>query len=87
MLFFRISLFITVAFLCTTGWWAAIVPAALWYSFQFDGYELIVLGALTDIHFGSLSAVPYTTLLCMGVVYGVGWLKPRLMVYTRNTNV
>lgn len=87
MLFFRVALFATIAFLCTTGWWVAIVPAAVWYCFVFDGYELIVLGALADIHFGSLGSVPYLTLLFIIVVVVVGWLKPRLMVYTTKTNV
>lgn len=87
MLFFRILLFVTVAFLCTTGWWFAIVPAAMWYSFQFDGYELVIMGALTDIHYGSVTAAPYMTLLLITVVLVAGWLKPRLMVYTTSTNV
>lgn len=87
MLFFRILLFITVAFLCTTGWWLAILPAAIWYSFQFDGYELVLLGALTDIHYGAATIMPYTTLYFILIVLAVGWLKPRLMVYTTSTNV
>ena len=82
MLFFRIILFITIAFLATTGWWLAIVPVAVWYCFQFDGYELIVLGALTDLHYGLFLQIPYITLVFIAVVVMVGWIKPRLMVYT-----
>lgn len=87
MLLYRFLLFVTLAFLCTTGWWWAILPVAAWYVYVFDGYELLLLGALTDIHYGAASLIPYMTLLLTAVVVLGNWIKPRLMVYTTDTNV
>jgi len=87
MIVFRVILFFTTAFICTTGWWLVLIPIALWYSYQFYGYELIVLGALADIHFGANVVLPHLTLLFLAATLAGNWIKCWLMVYTTVTNV
>ena len=57
--------------------------AAVAYLVCYSGFELIVLAALFDGYHGGFMSVPYVTLWTTGLVVAAEWLRPRLVLYTR----
>ncbi|MEZ4104523.1 MAG: hypothetical protein R3B60_04555 [Candidatus Paceibacterota bacterium] len=83
----RIFIFLLIASLSISPWYFFAVPFVIWYLFNFSGYELIILAILIDGYFGAFYNFPYLSVGVLVVVFLVDFIKPSLLMYTKNNEV
>lgn len=75
---FRIICFSIIALVWYFNVLLVAVPLSIWYAYQYQSYEIIILGVVIDIYFMAFSSLPYYTLGAVGLVCGMQILKPFL---------
>lgn len=75
---FRIIFFSIIALMWYFNVLLVAVPLTVWYVYQYQSYELIILGAVIDVYFMTFGTLPYYTLGAVGLVWGMQILKPFL---------
>lgn len=58
------------------------IPLALLYIFFFRGFELVIAAILIDGYFQAFYSFPWLSILTIGVVFLMDFIKPQLLMYT-----
>lgn len=57
------------------------LPIVFWYTLRWYTPEVIILGFIIDIFFGSVNALPYYTIAAFLMVISAEFAKASLMIY------
>lgn len=78
----RFVVFLTLIVLVTMLPWYLMLFLVIGYGLYWNApYELIFLGLLVDVYFGTTSMIPCYTLGVCAFLLALEWLKPRLLIY------
>ena len=58
------------------------VPGAILYIFFFRGFELVIAAILIDGYFQAFYSFPWLSVLTVGAVFVMDFIKPQLLMYT-----
>lgn len=83
-LLIQIGLFIVLTWLLMAQLFVLAVPLALYYLFRYPSFELIVLAIAFDGYYFAFYELPVVSLLTLVTVVLVNFIKPRLLMYTKD---
>lgn len=80
----RIGIFLLLTWLIMAQLFVLAVPLAIYYVLRYPAFELIVLAIIYDGYYFKFYEVPEASLLVLAIVVLVNFIKPRLLMYTKD---
>lgn len=80
----QLVLLLVLTWLLVAQLFVVAIPLALYYLLRYDGYELIVLAILLDGYYFSFYEVPLLSIGTLTTVFLINFIKPRLLMYTKD---
>ncbi len=71
-------MYVLVVLASMLGFFYIAIPAAILFSYWFDGRWLVVTGVLLDAYYGAFAHVPWFSLVSLGVYLAMVVISPRL---------
>ena len=78
----RVTIFLTILFLAFVQWFVVAIPLALYYIWQYHGFELVVIGLLIDGYYQAFYDIPFLSIFLVLAIIMINFLKPKLLLYT-----